>query len=376
MTPSRALLRGALGVILAASIGQLVTVAEEPPASPFRPSQLIVLQNGKVISGQISRNSGGYVVDLPTGNMVINEKQVKFVAEDRADAYRKMSEIIDPSTADGHIALANRCINNGFHDEAAKDLRTALLTEPSRGDARRMLTRLEELMHPERPLHKTSERTSPKLLDGYEAVEIKSLGGLSREAATGYMAKVQPILMNRCAITGCHGPKDTNELRLERVSSGQSMHRLVSDRNLARVIKYIDPENPGESRLLKTPNGPHGKNNMPVFSGTLAAAQYKTLEQWVELVAGETDKGRKAAAARASLADAQTPGAEKKPAATGGGGAIQQVSGTSDSDAVKPAAKTDVLEKVLREERPDPFDPGEFNKRFHSGRRARSTSLD
>jgi hypothetical protein len=353
-------------------VSATIALADEPPASAFKPNQLLVLQTGKVISGQISRNASGYVVDLPTGSMVIDEKQVKFVAENRADAYRKMSDVVDTSTADGHIALANWCMQNGFHDEAAKELRSALQTEPSRGDARRMLTRLEELMHPESPIHKTPERTSPKLLDGYEAVEVKSLGGLSREAATGYMAKVQPILLNRCALAGCHGPKDQNAFRLERIIRGQSTHRLVSDRNLARVLQYVDPENPSSSRVLKIPNGPHGKDSQPVFSGTLAASQYKTLAAWVELVAGETEKGRRAAAARPSLAHAQTSVAEKKSGKSNG--KIQQVSGTAEQ-TFEANAKPDLLEKVLREERPDPFDPGEFNKRFHSGRAPR-TSLD
>jgi hypothetical protein len=252
---------------------------------------MLVLRSGRVLEGKISRNSAGYVVDLPTGDMSINEKQVKFVAENREDACRKMAETVDTSTADGHLLLADWCMKNTFYDEAANELRQALAIEPSRSDARRMLTRLEDLRNPAKPVHRTQELPAPRTIDGFDVAAIKSLGGLSRENATTYMSKVQPILINRCAVAACHGPHETNKFRLERAGVGQNSHRLVSDRNLAEVLNYLDTENAAESKLLTVPNGPHGRWTSR-FSGVLAAEQ-RSRSNWVRSVSRESAKSRR-----------------------------------------------------------------------------------
>ncbi|MGE3316847.1 MAG: hypothetical protein AB7O26_17155 [Planctomycetaceae bacterium] len=370
MTPVLQLRFFALGAFAFALLLAYCAVAEEPLKPVFGQTRMVVLRSGRVVEGKVSRNSAGYVVDLPTGGISISEKQVKFVADDRADACRKMAEFVDTSTADGHLQLADWCMKNTFYDEAANELRAALSIDPARGDARRMLTRLEDLRNPKNPIHRTQERTVGRTTDGFEAGEIKSLGGLSRNNAVTYMSKVQPILMNRCAMTSCHGPQEKNDFRLERVSVGQNTHRLVSDRNLAQVLKYIDSDNASKSRLLTVPSGPHGKNNLPVFSGVLAAEQLKTLETWVNSVSRETGKRQRDDDSRPKLDDVQPPGTIAE--ADSRMNLIQQTSGTLPSNKEN-NGKPDLLEKVLREERPDPFDPAEFNRRFHSGMRHRTS---
>lgn len=358
--------RYAAGIALA--LWPMTASADEPPAALTVAPRMLVLRTGRVVEGTIHRNSAGYAVELPTGSMMISEELVQFVAANRFDAHRQMAATIDTSTAAGRIELAGWCLKNGFYEEAANELRAALKLEPSNASARRMLTRLEEIKRPDRLMHRTYERNTRKTFDGFAAPDVKSLGGLSREATAMYASRIQPILMNRCAVTGCHGPQDTNPFRLERVSREKNTHRLVSDRNLARVLNYVNSQNVEASRLLTEPSGPHDQNGRPIFAGPHAVEQLKTLRTWIEKVAAETTKSDRSAAGEANLADSP----KLKHPGDASHGAIQQTGGTVEAND----EADDVLHRALLEERPDLFDPREFNARMHRKARARMSELD
>lgn len=337
------------------------TLADEPPRAQFGIAKVLVLKNGRTVEGTINRNAGGYVVDKPTGSMVIPEKQVQFAAASRAEAYQKVRESIDLKTAGGHVRLAEWCLNNAYHDEAASELREALALEPKRDDARRMLTRLEEIVNPENPRNRLVEKSPPRTVDGFNTPEVRSVGNLSREAAMQYVSKIQPILMNRCGTAGCHGPAETNGLRLERVISGSNTHRLYTDRNLATVSRYIDTSSAEKSPLLAVPQGAHGKNGQLLFAGPAGTEQLKLLQSWVNSVAAEKQKDERAATSRVSMLK------DRGPLTPGPASTKEKKSG---ENVESPSG--DVLEKALRDERPDAFNPKDFNTRHHGAGRKRN----
>ena len=265
-------------VVLAAS---MVESADGEPA-------LLLLTSGRVVSGRIRTVAGAYQVDQTGARLVIPFAQVQLAADSLADAYRKLRRTMPQRTANRHIGLARWCIGYGLVAEARAELRAALVLEPDRDTARRMLTRLEP-----RRVTPTSVAGTPfgaaaaVLAIRQQTPEAEALGGLSRESAREFVLRVQPLLSNKCGNASCHGPRATNEFRLTRVVGTRFGSRVFSERNLAAVLKQIDLDRPADSPLLRVPRGEHGNVRRPVFDGRPAAAQIELLRRWVEAVARE-----------------------------------------------------------------------------------------
>jgi hypothetical protein len=284
---------------------------------------------------------------MPTGSMLVPFGHVRLEATDRRDAYRKLRKTLPERTATRHIELARWCLGQNLIDEARVELRDALVLEPNRNEARSMLRRLEQSLHGEKAVHLKPSRVPLKTPDGFEPAEVESLAGLSRESAQQFVSKIQPILMNKCATAGCHGPAARNKFRLTRVRVGRGSHRVFSERNLAVVLRYVDVEHPQRSPLLVTPEGSHGGQSRAIFHGSRGADQMTALAGWVRQVAGER------AAQSGTRNDAHSPD-DRLPTSD-----LRTTSGQT------PSEKGDLLERILHEERKDAFDPEAFNRAVH-----------
>eukprot|EP00913_Durusdinium_trenchii_P013335 g12516.t1 len=246
---------------------------------------LLVLKNGRVVDGRITQNAGGYLVDFKNGSMLVPRSQVLLQAGSRREAYLKLREASPRKSITGNLRLARWCIVNQLYSQAKREINEALALNPSHGEARRMMVRLEEMLARDA---KPEVRPRPTLAERMTAPPAKSLAGLSRDAARDFVGKVQPILMNSCATSGCHGPQSKNGFRLSRVRISNSGRRGLSERNLATTMRFIDPRRPDASPLLTKPTGNHGRRGQPVFRGRAGARQHELLRQWVRDVARET----------------------------------------------------------------------------------------
>jgi hypothetical protein len=324
--------------------------------------RLIVLRNGKVFEGVIHLARDGYEVESGGGRIYLAEPYIWFTAESRQDAYRVMRERIPEATADGHVRIAQWCVENGLHSAAREELKSALRLEPQHNDARSML----RLLEPSRGTTTGSASARPaEPLPG----DIAPLGGLSAEIAREFVTRVQPILVNRCGNAACHGTVSRSAFRLKAVRSGQTAHRAHTAANLESVWKQISLDDPAASPLLVAPSHPgHGGTRKPLFIGAAGEAQLRSLTSWVQEVA------RSSATNEASE---PSPGV-RLTSAPAADAYRDGLDGGVDSAALPPSAEADetsaVLERIVAEERPDAFDPDEFNRRF--GPRADQTSKD
>lgn len=343
----------------------------QPAQADFTPGvQLLVLSNGRMVDGKISQNAGGFVVDKPTGSMLVPFDYVKFVADDRDDAYQKMRKMSAGPTAQSHMALARWCITNQYFKEAAAELREALHIDPNRDDARRMLRRLEELFRPAIPKHQSVAPNEDWLAGGFDAPDAESLARLNPETAHEYVSRVQPLLMNKCATSGCHGSSAAGGFELQRVRFGRGSARVASERNLAALKEFIDPGDADNSPLLTVPLGNHGRGGRPIFHGASGSEQIELLKKWVRRMAADLSHGERKDHQKPSfprttrsLADkaAQpkiTPASAQIPAAARSENPI--VPAAASSQAADQDAR---LRLLLRKTHNDAFDPGEFNRK-------------
>jgi hypothetical protein len=341
-------LRG-LCLIAAMAFFNGLAISAGPPVGPDGKS-VLVLRNGRIISGRVSQGSGGFIVKKINGSVLVPFKYVRLRASDLRDAYRRLRESVKVPSATAHIALANWCLTQQMYDETLAELKAALKIEPDRAEARNMLRRLEELLNPRGAQHLVADAVAQKTGDGFALPETSSLGSLSRETARQFVTKVQPLIMNNCAIGGCHSSRVQNAFRLSRVRAGAGNSRIRTERNLAAILRYIDAGDPDGSRLLTVPRGNHGRAGRAIFSGRRSADQFGLLKSWVRAAAGEK---------ASTLRRRSTNFVNKQPALPPADLLPRSIPETGPQRSA--AADDPLLKAVLREERPDAFDPEEFN---------------
>jgi hypothetical protein len=354
-------LRCAIGALVLFSVIPAHCAGDDAVADPTS-KRLLVLKNGRIVDGKISRSSSGFVVDKPKGSLLVPYEQVQFAASSRQNAYQKLKAAFPGRTTSNHIKLAQWCLTYQLHDEARSELREALEIDPDHDVSRRMLRRLEEVMNPYKPIHRDLPKPAPRTADGFQSPKVESLAGLSRKAARQFVGKVQPILMNKCGNARCHGRKSQNNFQLTRVRIGRSSSRIFSEKNLAAVLQYVDVDNPARSPLLVVPKGNHGRGGRTIFYGHRGSKQSNLLRKWVHLVAEERSKGRQRNRLNPQFAQAGVSDPKSKTLIFGRKRSNPAEIGQG-RNARKP--KNDLLESILRDERKDAFDPEDFNRAVH-----------
>ena len=346
--------------------------------------RVIVMNSGRILTGQMTRNAGGWLVEQANGRVQVPEDQVKLVADNLREAYRKQRDAIVEPTPATHMMLAQWCISYRLHDEARDELKKCLNRDSDHEEARKLLRRLDESLtvKPVAPAASLSPLRTP---EGFVVPEVESLGGLSKETATAFTARVQPLLMNKCGNASCHGAASRGEFKLHAIRFGSSGHRIYTERNLAEALRYIDIKDPALSPLIAVPQGSHG-GTAAIFHGPQSAEQLKTLRNFIKQVAHEKQIEERELAQRPSVLDKQKPSHREVDVA------VTTSSGLSRRDtAVMPAAASaatsksrvvtaNVIEFDSRSPRSlpdddtaiplddaphDPFDPDVFNRRFH-----------
>lgn len=378
------------------SLGAVPAWAEEHGTGDPAEAGLLVLKSQRVVQGRILRNGDDYLVKHANGDMFVPASLVQFRCRNLQDAYRQMRNAFPAHHgAESHMQLARWCVVQSLYAEARQELRDALLLEPDRAEASDMLARLNLMVDPapsktaDRAPQESASRASARNYD-----EVESLGGLPREVAARFVRRIQPLLVNHCALAGCHGPQEDRDFKLQRVSLGGYSHRHLVERNLASVLKFIDCENPRLSPLLVRPRGNHGRRGQTIFIGQHGADQYREIKDWVLTVAANSEETQTLAAKKRGNTRGTSPVVPVAHAAPADNDRPSSRSGPADSP---PSEKSAVAEKSTaspreqeqtlapRETVPasrsapptlprrtllppqgaerDPFDPEEFNRR-------------
>ena len=245
------------------------------------PAKLLVLVDGQVISGDVTPRPDGYDIQVPGGRIYINSDRVRFSAANLPDAYDHMRESLPEFTPANHLELARWCLTNKLYSQARREVLDALYLDPNRNDAKRMLQALEQV-----------GKSSPNVGTGTglteypsqveiqrPAIETRSLAGLSRSVAHSFVRDVQPLLMNKCATAGCHGPRTKSQFQLTSTHRGSTP--AIAESNLAAVLRQVDFSQPASSPLLEIGERSHGNMASSVYRGRSGAMQMKVMRDWI-----------------------------------------------------------------------------------------------
>lgn len=352
-------------------------VAAEEPYRSQPESGVLLLRSGRLVHGRISESSGGYVVELTNGRMLVPFNQVRMQAATDYEVYYKLRKNAPDGSTSYRLSLAKWCLNNKLYNQARNEVQVVLKAEPENPTARRMLTRIDNLLDTKNE----SPKERPSLYERLLAPEAKSLAGLSSNAAATFVSRVQPILMHNCAVAGCHGPRAKNDFVLLRVHLSSGSRRGQSERNLAAALRYVNVRQPESSALLEKPKGKHGRRGGTIFRGRGGARQREILRYWVRMIASEsrqTAKSRSSRtsrrsgrpAARSSIAARPIGEPVVTPQLRAGFGNGPLPSSYQLTPAMRVARSRLKRPARIRRTRPpkrrrtagDPFDPEEFNR--------------
>ena len=355
--------RIAAALIAIALVTQPARAQTETGESQSVRSRLLVLNNGRVVTGRISPRAGGYDVRKSSGQLFISSDTVRFEASDLDDAYRKLRATFTELTPKVHLEIAQWCIANNQIRAARQELLDALHLEPSNQTARTMLKRLEVLAAP-KPATEKPKTLKQRRMDQFLRTEYESLGGLTEKQAATFTARIQPILERNCGNSSCHGSRATNDFVLKR-SRGRTS-RLVSERNLAVVLQQILFENPESSPLLKAIDEPHSRSGRPILTGPAGRVQRDIIVAWVKSVTAKDAEPATAAIPPSVFPSSRSPRRDRSVVTAG-------ASKTTAPTAIRPTGVTrkltesehELLRQVRAGNQEDPFDPGVFNRRYH-----------
>ena len=370
--------RATLLILLAASCRAVVAqsgLAVDQPADEIRSAaMLLVLVDGQVISGHVTPRPDGYDIQLSAGRMFINSDRVRFAAASLPDAYDRMRDSIPEFTPANHLELARWCLGNKLYTQARREVLDALHLDPNREDAKRMLRALEQVGEQSKTVIIGTGLTEyPSQTEIQRpAVETRSLAGLNRTVAHAFVRDIQPLLMNKCATSGCHGIGAKSQFQI--VSTHRGSTPAIAERNLAAVLKQIDFSNPPSSPLLKIGEQAHGNMATSSFQGRSGAMQLSVLQNWVRQASHDIAPDAIAEAAEQGGAESEfaQSGIRQVAARNESRGKVDMLRTTEDASGNPHARQlttddTDgrFLQQAKYANRRDAFSPDEFNRRYH-----------
>jgi len=267
-----------LAVVLVVAAAQAEGQGETPGV------KVLVLRNGRVLHGDITRLGDRAVVVLANGSQVqLPSRDIAVEATSLPDAYELLRKgLQSPDQIDGHLELATWCMREGLHSQATSELLVALQINPKDPRIDQISRQLDYVVSAKSATAKKTE--APKATTVATAEELDLLArSMPKEAVEQFTSSVQMLLLNRCGTAHCHDTNSKSALRLMRPAKGERFWRRMTLRNLHSAKGQIDNTRPQESPLLKMAVTPHGGSSTAAFQDK-DGQQLATLMAWVALV--------------------------------------------------------------------------------------------
>jgi len=314
---------------------------------------VLVLRNGQVLAGTMTRVGDRYVVANSDGSELrIPTREVEMHCLDLDEAYLRRRQTVAARDGSAHLQLADWCLRCGLHARAAEELLVVMAITPQDPRIAGLERRLQTAVKPPPASEKAPAAAPPPLpKDDIDRV----LAALPGDAVENFASRVQPLLLNRCGTNGCHGARSGTEFQLTSPGWGKTVTLRFTQRNLLAAYQQVNSAEPAASPLLTVPKGPHGGMKSGVF-GERDQAQWDLLAAWVKRAG--TAKVPAPAASGSGPSDQAVAKAIPQPLPSGDSGT--PLAGVRLLPASLEAGQADSTTVDFR----DPFDPERFNRQF------------
>lgn len=258
---------------------------------------LLVKEGGRVLRGRITEVGTDYQVVLESGSSVrLPKSTVEFVGQDIGEVYRHRTKAIRRWNSGDHMKLARWCILNDLSLEAIYHFEQVSQRHPDHPYVRKLGLELKQhlLTEPEfrshlglAPLDTSDSNSAVAQVENASnsvvpASALDSAGAQGEqllthpEVANFFAQRVQPILLNRCSQSGCHGGIGNTDLRIRQPYKAE--HARITAENLQSVLGHARDD---EQRFLKYAMTAHSTLRKPAIAVT-ETQLINILSGWLE----------------------------------------------------------------------------------------------
>ena len=112
---------------------------------------------------------------------------------------------------------------------------------------------------------------------------------ISEDSTRLFRSHLQPILIQKCGQSGCHGAQASNNLKLHRPSANST--KKTAENNIASLSAFIDTPDASKTRLYQFATKPHGSQKV----GSLGQVDNDGSDEllgWLKLISYQTLQGQ------------------------------------------------------------------------------------
>ncbi len=274
---------------------------QSPAKAPSPSRTVLLLSNGRVLTGPISEDVSNYVIKQGTNDLRFPRRDVQGAFASLEDAYRFKLAQVPANDPDEQLKLARWCMGMKLMPEARTALESVLALSPNHAEARSMLTFSKgaearaarrdpgvqqsgaEVAEGEEPMH-----LNPAVIrNGIRELGVKGQpvifdlpAALAIRRSNEFVRYVHPVLQRACA--KCHNEQYPGSFQLVQVKTRHDQTTEVFRANLDATLRLVDRENLAKSEILSSALVPHGTgpNKRPIFRGS-NDPEYQILSAWV-----------------------------------------------------------------------------------------------
>jgi hypothetical protein len=321
-------------------------------------AEVVLLNNGNALSGHAVREGDRVVLFAGEGTQLrLDVRDIDYVAADFEDAFRHQAAKCSPRSLEDQVFLIKWAIRHNLYAQATDQL---LIARRWHGGARRIV-QLEESLHArvvaENAMHETNDNVIQQVSHAEEVrpqVQQAGTGSefdatkLSNESIAQFTTRIQPLLMNGCATTHCHGRMGESQFSVFTPGPGLPLRPEMTRRNLASALRFVDKKDPLKSILIQKANQVHGRAVRNNENGQLLTdLQMEMLKTFV-IESSKNQTRSVPASIRVKLV----------------GHLLQPDNPQTGTGLIDPLQAT--LGNRHEAPQADPFDPAEFNRRYHA----------
>ncbi|MGV3486355.1 MAG: hypothetical protein ACO1RT_18190, partial [Planctomycetaceae bacterium] len=257
-----------------------VTTAALVDAQGADVPQLILLNNGNVLSGVAQSQGDQLVLDRGDGSQIrIPQSQIAYRGATIEDLYRFRASRRGFRSTNVYAEDVRWCLRYGLIEHAETELKGLKTLDPTHPDGIRLERQIAAARQPRAAAPLVYPASTPEPTDVAETAPLPER--LSPESFTEFAARVQPMLINRCGNAGCHRSGGEATWQLDHLGVNVRVSSRMTHRNIAAALAYIDLDNPTNSDLLAYLTREHaGGRYKPV--GRASQSAEATLRQWLQ----------------------------------------------------------------------------------------------
>jgi len=347
------------------------------------PQAVLLKKTDRILVGTVRNNGNYYEIEIADQSRVsIPRDQVDFVGANATEVYQHKCKNISRWLTGDHFKIARWCLQNNLLPQAVEHYVVVEKAAPDYPLVKQLGVEIEQKilsdekfrafagLAPLAPAPAAATQVTAEVKPTTAKASASSEVTDHPQVALYFIDRVQPILVNRCSQSACHGVASTNSLRI--IEPVGTAYSRISSQNLKNVLHFVAQDANGTPKLLSYATKPHGLQREPGITMT-EIHLINELKNWIRfsenpIVPAVATMPAPLQSNPPSKLTAIAPGAAQLRAVPQAGPQVDFPSGTARPSM----SEIDALEAQLNQVLPkaqaaaanskDPFDPAEFNR--------------